>query len=306
MAARLPAESPDFPERRTRMNLKHTLKLSIVIPAYNEAQNLIPTVEELTPALQAEGIPYELILVNDNSRDETPDIIAGLMAKDQNIRTVNRLPPGGFGRAVRAGIEVVTGDVVAVYMADQSDEPKDLIRCYEKIEEGYDCVFGSRFIRGSEVTNYPPFKLFANRVVNTCIKWLFWTKFNDLTNAFKVYRTEVVRECGPYRASHFNLTIEMSLSALIRGYNIVEIPISWRGRTWGSSNLHLSEMGRRYLNVLLKLWFEEVLIKDDIVEERMIQRRRERDAEPLLAQRITELEARVAALEAERSSQQDG
>ena len=277
---------------------QHTLKLSIVIPAYNEAKNLIPTVEELTPALQAEGIPYELIIVNDCSRDDTPLIIADLMAKDPSIRTVNRRPPGGFGRAIRSGLDAVTGDVVGVYMADQSDEPKDIIRCYEKIEQGYDCVFGSRFIPGAEVTNYPKFKLFANRVVNTCIKWLFWTRFNDLTNAFKVYRAEVIRECGPYRASHFNLTIEMSLSALIRGYNIVEIPISWRGRTWGSSNLHLSEMGRRYLNVLIKLWFEQVLIRDDILEERLMDRTRQSSV-PYheLLQRVNQLEARVAELE---------
>ena len=170
--------------------------------------------------------------------------------------------------------------------------------CYEKIEQGYDCVFGSRFVKGAVVTNYPGFKLFANRIVNHCIRWLFWTKFNDLTNAFKVYRTEVIRECGPYRASHFNLTIEMSLSALIRGYNIVEIPISWRGRTWGSSNLHLSEMGRRYLNVLLKLWFEQVLIHDDIIEERLMDRQRQSDSrEAELVRRVEELEARVSELE---------
>lgn len=279
---------------------QHTLKLSIVIPAYNEAKNLVPTVQELAPALQAEGIPYELIIVNDCSRDETPNIIHDLMEQDPCIRTVNRRPPGGFGRAIRAGLDVVTGDVVAVYMADQSDEPIDLIRCYEKIEQGYDCVFGSRFVKGAHVTNYPRFKLFANRVVNHCIRWLFWTKFNDLTNAFKVYRTEVVHDCGPYRASHFNLTIEMSLSALIRGYNIVEIPISWRGRTWGSSNLHLSEMGRRYLNVLLKLWFEQVLIKDDIVEERLISRAKETLPAEQLALRVAELEARMARLEQSR------
>jgi dolichol-phosphate mannosyltransferase len=278
------------------------LKLSIVIPAYNEAKNLVPTVDELTPVLQAEQIPYELIIVNDCSRDETPEIIRSLMERDASIRTVNRKPPGGFGRAIRAGLEEVTGDVVAVYMADQSDEPQDLVRCYEKIEQGYDCVFGSRFIRGAQVTNYPRFKLFANRIVNHCIRWLFWCRFNDLTNAFKVYRTEVVRDCGPYRASHFNLTIEMSLSALIRGYNIVEIPISWRGRTWGSSNLHLSEMGRRYLNVLLKLWFEQVLIRDDIVEERLVSRQKEHTPYEDLARRVMQLEERVRELEQERSA----
>ncbi|MBI1318007.1 MAG: glycosyltransferase [Candidatus Hydrogenedens sp.] len=281
------------------MSAKHNLKLSVVIPAYNEEQNLTGTIHEISPVLQAEGIPYELIIVNDNSSDATPQVIQALMQEDPNIRTVDRRPPGGFGRAIRAGLDVVEGDIVAVYMADQSDDPKDLVASYSKIEQGYDCVFGSRFIKGSEVTNYPPFKLFANRIVNHAIRWLFWTRFNDLTNAFKVYRTEVIRECGPYRASHFNLTIEMSLSALIRGYSIAEIPISWRGRTWGSSNLHISEMGRRYLQVLLKLWFEQVLIRDDILEERLMSRsKRSND--------LAELEARLKALEEKLSGNASG
>ena len=101
-------------------------------------------------------------------------------------------------------------------MADASDDPDDVVVYYRKILEGYDCVFGSRFIQAARSTNYPLVKLFVNRIVNKLLQWLFWTRFNDLTNAFKAYRTAVIRDCGPYRASHFNITIEMSLSALIR------------------------------------------------------------------------------------------
>ena len=101
-------------------------------------------------------------------------------------------------------------------MADLSDSPEDVVAYYRKIREGYDCVFGSRFIKGSTVENYPSVKLVVNRIVNQCIRFMFWTRFNDLTNAFKAYRTAVIRDCGPYRACHFNLTLEMSLGALIR------------------------------------------------------------------------------------------
>ena len=149
-----------------------------------------------------------------------------------------------------------------------SDHPDDVVAYYRKIEEGYDCVFGSRFVRGSSVEHYPLVKLVANRIVNRLIQALFWTRYNDLTNAFKAYRADVIRECGPYRASHFNITIEMSLGALIRGYSIAQIPIRWSGRTWGSSKLKLREMGRRYLCVLLKTFFEKVLVADDLVAER--------------------------------------
>ena len=209
-------------------------KLSIVIPAYNEEKNIAKCLNELQATLREKyEIPYEIIVVNDNSTDDTEEIVRAEMAMDGAIRIVNRTPPGGFGRAIRSGMEAVKGDVVVVYMADLSDSPEDVVAYYRKISEGYDCVFGSRFIKGSEVQNYPPVKLFVNRIVNRGIQLMFWTRFNDLTNAFKAYRIAVIRDCGPYRACHFNLTLEMSLGALIRDYHIAQIPIRWYGRTWG-------------------------------------------------------------------------
>ena len=153
-------------------------------------------------------------------------------------------------------------------MADRSDHPDDVVRCYRKIEEGYDAVFGSRFRRGSRVTDYPPVKLVVNRIVNKVMQVMFWTPFNDLTNAFKVYRRHVIESISPLQAAHFNITIEMSLSCIIRHYAVAEIPISWSGRTWGQSNLRLREMGRRYLCTLLMIWFERLLVLDDLLLER--------------------------------------
>jgi len=270
--------------------VKHELKLSVVIPAHNEESNIGPTIMELQRALREAEIPFEVIVVNDNSVDKTEAAITALRENDDRIRLFNRAPPGGFGRAIRSGLEFVEGDVVAIYMADQSDDPADLVRCYQRIEEGYDCVFGSRFVKGSKVTNYPWFKLLVNRIVNRLIQIMFWTRHNDLTNAFKLYRSHVVRECGPYKSSHFNLTIEMSLSALIRRYSIASEPVNWYGRTAGVSSLRLSQMGRRYLVVLLRMFFERILVADDLVAERLSNRLREN-------QQHENLERRVAALE---------
>jgi dolichol-phosphate mannosyltransferase len=235
-------------------------------------------------------IPYELIVVNDNSKDRTEEVVRAEMAADECIRLVNRTPPGGFGRAVRSGLEVVRGDVIVIYMADRSDDPEDVVAYYRRIQEGYDCVFGSRFIKGSKVVQYPKVKLVVNRIVNRCIQLMFWTRFNDLTNAFKAYRTEVVRDCGPYHASHFNLTLEMSLGALVRNYNITQIPISWCGRTWGSSNLRISEMGRRYLSTLLMMFFARYLIADDLIAERLMSRNER-------FRYLDDLESRLRAIE---------
>jgi dolichol-phosphate mannosyltransferase len=266
-------------------------KISIVIPAYNEEHSIVKCMEELRSVIgQKYEIPYEIVVVNDNSKDDTEALVRGQMQVDPAVRLVSRRPPGGFGRAVRSGLEQVRGDIVVIYMADLSDDAEDVVAYYRKIQEGYDCVFGSRFIKGSKVNHYPKLKLVVNRIVNHCIQIMFWTRFNDLTNAFKAYRTEVIRECGPYHASHFNITLELSLGALVRKYNIVQVPISWSGRTWGSSNLRIGEMGRRYLSTLLMMFFARYLIADDLIAERLASRNRR-------SRYFDDLDRRVKAIE---------
>ena len=189
---------------------------------------------------------------------------------EPEIILVNRQLPGGFGRAIRTGLQNFTGDVLIIVMADLSDDPNDIVKYYRKIEEGYDCVFGSRFTNNSIVQEYPPYKLIINRLVNKCIQLLFLTHHNDLTNAFKAYRSNVVKSILPLYACHFNITIEMSLSALIRNYKIATVPINWYGRKWGQSNLKIRAMGRRYLATLIKIWFEKILILDDVLAEKSL------------------------------------
>ncbi|MEA5088131.1 glycosyltransferase family 2 protein [Solidesulfovibrio sp.] len=271
--------------------------LSVVIPAHNEEGNIAATVEALVCVLRREAIPYELVLVDDNSSDGTGAVLDGLAATDSGITVVRRMPPRGFGRAIRAGLEQAHGDVIVICMADRSDDPEDVVAYYRKIGQGFDCVYGSRFIRGSRCLNYPRVKRFANRIVNHMLQLLFWTRFNDLTNSFKAYRAEVIRDIWPLMACHFNITIELSLNALIRGYHIAQIPISWQGRTWGSSNLHLSEMGRRYLSTMLRAWFEKNLILDDLLEDSAACRVRTAAMRTSLETRVADVERRLAALE---------
>jgi dolichol-phosphate mannosyltransferase len=246
---------------------RNTLLYSVLIPAYNEEKNIIPTLERLAAALRAESIPFELLVVNDNSTDNTVAVIEEKSKDIPEIHLVHNWPPGGLGRAIRCGLHHYRGEVLAVVMADSSDNPNDVVRCYRKIEEGYDCVFGSRFMPGGSVTHYPPVKLVVNRIVNRMMQLLFLTHHNDLTNAFKVYRRHVIQSILPLQAAHFNITIEMSLSSLIRRYRIAAVPITWSGRTWGVSNLRLRKMGRRYLCTLIMIWCERLLILDDLLME---------------------------------------
>jgi len=247
---------------------ENTMLYSVVIPAHNEEKNIVPTVRSLAQELRAAGVPFEVLVVNDNSMDNTAQIVEESKHEFPEIRLVHNLLPAGMGRAIRCGLCHIKGDAIAIVMSDLSDSPKDVLACYRKLEEGYDCAFGSRFTRGSKVTAYPKAKRIANRIANKIIQVMYLTRHNDMTNAFKVYRRHVIESISPLLGAHFNITIEMSLSALIRGYSIATLPIDWSGRTWGSSSLRLRDMGRRYLCTLLKIWFEKMLICDDLIAEK--------------------------------------
>ena len=230
--------------------------------------NIVPTLDDLLETLKKENIPFEIIVVNDNCMDNTRQLVEKKQIKAPEIVLINRTPPRGFGRAIRSGLNKAQGEIIIPFMADLSDDSNDVIRYYKKIKEGYDCVFGSRFIEGSNISGYPKLKFVINRFVNRMLQVMFFTAHNDLTNSFKAYRSQVIKDIMPLQACHFNITIELSLSVLIRKYKTASIPINWNGRTWGSSNLKLKEMGRRYLATLLKIWFERMLIIDDLMAEK--------------------------------------
>lgn len=237
--------------------------LSIVIPAYNEEDCIESTAHLISERLERDKIDYEILVVNDNSKDNTEAVLQKINQENPRIRYINNYYPNGFGFAVRCGLENFSGDAVAVVMADNSDSPDNIVDYYYQLQEGYDCVFGSRFIKGGKVIDYPLHKLFINRLANLFIQVLFGIKFNDTTNAFKIYRKEVIEGISPLLSHHFNLTVEMPLKAIVRGYSYTTIPITWRNRTTGVSKLKLKEMGSRYLFIVLSIWLEKYLSRGD-------------------------------------------
>ena len=237
--------------------------LSLVIPARNEAGSLPGTLHALRATLESAGVPHEFVVVNDGSRDGTAAVLRELSASVPGLRVVDNPAPHGFGLAVRAGITAVRGEAVAVVMADGSDAPEDVARFYAKLSEGYDCIFGSRFVPGARVSGYPKHKLILNRLVNNGIRLLFGFRYNDVTNAFKMYRTRTLEGLRPYLSHHFNLTVELPLKAIIRGYTYAVLPNEWRGRAHGESKLKLKEMGSRYLFIILYCLIEKALSRAD-------------------------------------------
>ncbi len=239
------------------------MKLSVVIPAYNEEETIIETVEGLVSTLTREEIDHEVIVVDDSSTDRTVAVLRDLSAAHPQVRCLPSPYRNGFGFAVRAGLEAFEGDAVAIVMADGSDSPGDLVSYQRLLEEGYECAFGSRFIHGSTVLDYPRSKLIMNRIVNFGIRVLFRHGYNDTTNAFKAYRREVIESVQPFLSHHFNLTVELPLKAVVRGYSYGIVPISWTNRKAGVSKLRLNEMGSRYLFIVLYVFLEHHLSRGD-------------------------------------------
>lgn len=239
------------------------MKLSVVIPARNEAGNIGTAIDVVRERLGREGIAYEIVVVDDGSSDATGAEVEGRRQVDPGVVLVRNPGPNGFGRAVRLGLASFTGDAVVVMMADGSDDPDDLVKYYHVLRDEAECAFGSRFLPSSEVVDYPRFKLLVNRLANLFVRVLFRIGYNDTTNAFKGYRREVIDGCQPLISPHFNLTVEIPLKAIVRGYTYRVVPIRWCNRKIGTSSLRLEEQGSRYMFIVLNVWLEWLLTRGD-------------------------------------------
>jgi len=261
--------SPNFQLSRSEEHSDRTngqLKIvSVVIPAHNEAGSIVRTIESICHALEKEEISYEILVINDHSTDRTEELVHDILAHNTKVVYKNNYYPKGFGFAVRCGLENFRGDAVVIVMADCSDEPKNIVDYFHILQEGWDCVFGSRFIKGAKAIDYPIHKLIVNRLANGFIQMLFGLEYNDTTNAFKMYRKEVIEGICPLLSHHFNLTVEMPLKAIVRGFSYTTIPITWRNRTSGISKLKITEMGSRYLFIVFSVFLEKLLSRGDYV-----------------------------------------
>jgi len=233
--------------------------LSVVIPARDEEGCIASTVEHLHLELRLHDVPHEIVVVDDGSSDCTWKILEQLKLRLPNLAPTQNSGSHGFGRAIMWGLNRAHGDAVVIMMADESDDVRDVVRYWNVLNEGYDCVFGSRFMRGGGVVDYPRLKLFLNRVANKFLQLVFRLEHNDITNAFKAYRKTTIDGCRPLLAPHFNLTVEIPLKAVVRGYTWKSLPTTWRNRRSGSTKLKIKEMGSGYLLICWYIWLEKYL-----------------------------------------------
>ena len=244
------------------------MKLSIIIPAKDEEGDIENTLFRFHNILKKNNVEHEILIINDHSVDSTLEILSSLKKKVKELKIINNSDKPGFGLAIRQGLENYSGDIVAIVMADGSDSPKDLINFYFKSVKNYTCVFGTRFSNGGSTKDYPLVKYIMNRFFNNLVRLIFRIKYDDITNAFKVYTREAIEGSKPFLSNHFNLTLELPLKIIIRGYKYKIIPNSWRNRQAGVSKMRIKEMGSRYMFILFYCLIEKLLTKDDYKKSR--------------------------------------
>lgn len=237
--------------------------LSIVIPARDEAGCIGSTVEHLHLELQLHNVPHEIVVVDDGSTDRTWELLSEVAKRVPQLVPVKNEGLHGFGRAIIHGLDSMKGDAVVIMMADESDDCRDVVRYWQELNKGWDCVFGSRFVKGGGVIDYPKIKMMFNRTANFFVRMIFGVRLNDTTNAFKAYRKEVIDGCRPIISPHFNLTVELPLKAIVRGFSWTVVPITWRNRRTGQAKLKIREMGSRYFFICCYVWLEKYFSRGD-------------------------------------------
>ena len=225
--------------------------LTILIPCYNEANSIGSTIEKIDGIFGNAGINFEIICINNNSLDNTELILKSTALKYKFVRYFNSPQIQGFGIAVKCGLEHCESRAVVIIMADGSEDPIEILQFYKKFEEGYDCVFGTRFLDKSFIENYPRFKLFLNRLGNNFLSFVSGARYNDFTSGFKCYDLEKLKNVGPFFSNGFNLNVEMSLKFYLSGTRMAVMKNSWRERKTGISKFNVIKKNKNFIFTIL-------------------------------------------------------
>lgn len=238
------------------------MKFSIIIPCRDEEENVNIIFNNIKNNCKFNN--YEIIFINDFSSDTTEKQLQNLIKTNQNTAYYNNIEKG-LGGAIKLGLKKSSGDFITIMMADSADSIDDLNNYFKIMENGeYDAVFGSRFIRGGKTIGYPLLKLIFNRIGNNLARILFFTKYNDFTNSFKIYKKEIIENIRPIISEDFNIFIEIPLKTISRGYSYKIIPIQYYNRTVGTAKFKIKELGSRYLFTLLHCFLERILLNKKI------------------------------------------
>ncbi len=218
------------------------MKLSIIVPAHNEEDNIADVVSSIEEGLD---FPFELIIVNDHSSDRTPRIVAQLAGKYDNISLIDNVSTPGFANAIKAGLYRARAQAIVPVMGDLCDELKTIPAMLEKIEQGYDVVCGARYIKGGARIGGSRLKGFFSCFVGRSLALLAGIPTHDVANAFKMYRKKVIDSIN-IESNGFEISMEMALKAHFQGFKVTEVPTLWRERKKGRSSFKMFNLSPDY------------------------------------------------------------
>src|SRR5579872_4607186 len=228
--------------------------LSLVIPVYNEADNVVPLLRDVEAKVRE---PYEVLLVYDFPEDTTLPAVAAMSPPCPAVRLVHNTLGRGVLNAIKAGFRHSRGDVIVVMMADRSDEPADVSAMAKLVREGADVVAGSRYVRGGRQEGGPLLKRTLSRLAGMSLHYFAGLPIRDATNNFRAYSRRAVELPIEGQAS-FAIALELTLKAHWQGWRLAEVPTTWRDRTAGQSRFRLwawlPHYLRWYLRALRRAW----------------------------------------------------
>lgn len=225
------------------------MKLSIVIPAHNEEDNIIEVINRIEQSLDLD-IAHELVVVNDHSTDKTKELVMKLSEQYKNIKLVENKLKKGFANALKTGFNNVETEIVVPIMADLCDDLSTVKKMLDKINEGYDIICGSRYIKGGARFGGSKIKGFFSFFVGRSLHYLLGLPTNDIANAFKMYRKKVIDNID-IQSKGFEVSMEIPLKAYYLGFKITEVPTVWRERTKGKSSFKMFKLSPNYLKLYI-------------------------------------------------------
>ncbi len=218
--------------------------VSVVIPAHNEEKSIREVIIRLIDALT---VDYEVVVVNDHSSDNTRVIVEELRKRYKNIILVDNNEPRGFANTLLTGFKAARGELIVSVMADLCDDPVLINKMYQKINQGYDIVCGSRYMRGGQKIGGPSVKTFLSSLAGRII-YILGVPTHDITNSFKMYKREII-EAIDLEAESFEISMEIPLKAYLKGFKITEIPTVWNSRQEGESSFKMMKLIPVYIKL---------------------------------------------------------
>jgi len=232
-------------------------KISIVIPVYNEEENVPILYERLKEVLDSLPYDYEIIFVNDGSTDRTGEILEEIAQKDKRVKVIEFARNFGQTPAMVAGMDYATGDVIITMDGDLQNDPKDIPRLLEKIEEGYDVVSGWRKNRKDAAVS----RKLPSKIANWLIGKLTGVKIHDYGCTLKAYRSDVIKRVRLYGELHrFIPALASTVTSVDR---IIEIPVEHHPRIYGKSKYGISRTFK-VISDLFFIWFMKRFLQKPI------------------------------------------